>query len=120
MNTKAKMKYNLYTEAKIASFLFQLHKITIQMDIYEGIINYENYANTLCDHISQLLYSLWITGLKLPTSTTIPPGWGWGDASPEIRCFEVNMVQFGSKLGQVTSKLCSFCVQTSVLHFHCM
>ena len=62
----------------------------MQTDIYEDIINYENYVSTLCDHISQLLYSLWIMGLKLPTTTTIPPGCGWGHASPENRRSEVN------------------------------
>ena len=30
-------------------------------------MNYENYMSTLCDRVSQLLYSLWITGLKLST-----------------------------------------------------
>ena len=36
--------------------------------------------------VSQLLYSVhvWRTDLKLSTTTTTPPGWGWGHASPEL------------------------------------
>ena len=52
----------LYTEAKM-----KYSHISISTWQTRGIINYENYESTLYDCISQLLYSLWITDLKLST-----------------------------------------------------
>ena len=108
------------------SFPFQLHKNYHKTDIFDLWGYYKLGEDFEWPHFSIAVLSR-ITGLILPTTTTIPPGWGWGHAVSErfqnqvlwgYFCFTL-AVNWGNKCNWFPLLL-SFWVQTSVIHFRYM
>ena len=65
------------------SFPFQVHKNYHTTDIFDLWGYYKLDEHFVWPHFSIAVLSR-ITGLILPTTTTIPPGWGWGHAVSEL------------------------------------